>query len=75
MTVSLYEDHPLTDLDRKRILACLVNLRMICDSTYLFDKATRVSPKLDEFAGTLDEKIVDAFLEAIGPLRSTPPTP
>jgi SNF2 family DNA or RNA helicase len=40
----------LTDLDRKRILACLVNLRMICDSTHLFDKSTNVSPKLDEFA-------------------------
>ena len=40
----------LSDLDRKRVLACLVNLRMICDSTFLFDKATRSSPKLDEFA-------------------------
>jgi SNF2 family DNA or RNA helicase len=37
-----------TDLDRKRILACLANLRMICDSAFLFDKATHVSPKLDE---------------------------
>ena len=32
-------------------------------------------PKLDEFASTLKEKVVDSFLEAIGPLRSTPPTP
>ena len=40
----------LTDLDRKRILACLVNLRTICDSLFLFDGATHVSPKLDEFA-------------------------
>ena len=37
-----------TDLDRKRILACLANLRMICDSTFLFDQSTHVSPKLDE---------------------------
>ncbi len=29
-------------------------------------------PKLDAFAATLDEKYVDSFLEAIGPLRSTP---
>jgi len=30
-------------------------------------------PKLDAFAEKLDEKLVDAFLEAIGPLRTTPP--
>jgi SNF2 family DNA or RNA helicase len=40
----------LTDLDRKRILACVVNMRLVCDSTYLLDKQTNVSPKLDEFA-------------------------
>src|SRR5262245_1607969 len=40
----------LTDLDRKRILACIVNMRLLCDSTFLFDKLTNVSPKLDEFA-------------------------
>lgn len=28
-------------------------------------------PKLDAFAATLDEKYVDSFLEAIGPLRAT----
>ena len=40
----------LGELDRRRVLACLVNLRMICDSTFLFDKVSRHSPKLDEFA-------------------------
>lgn len=40
----------ITDLDRKRILACIVNMRLVCDSTFLFDKQTNVSPKLDEFA-------------------------
>src|SRR5262249_42583805 len=45
----------LTDLDRKRILACVVNLRMLCDSTFLFDKKTNVSPKLDEFAELVPE--------------------
>jgi SNF2 family DNA or RNA helicase len=48
----------LTDLDRKRILACVVNLRTICDSLFLFDKRTRVSPKLDEFAELVPELIV-----------------
>lgn len=45
----------LTDIDRKRILACLVNMRMLCDSTFLFDKQTHVSPKLAEFAELVGE--------------------
>lgn len=45
----------LTDLDRKRVLACVVNMRMLCDSTFLFDKRTNVSPKLDEFAELVPE--------------------
>ncbi len=45
----------LTELDRKRVLACLVNMRMLCDSTFLFDKQTNVSPKLDEFAELIDD--------------------
>lgn len=49
----------LSDLDRKRILACIVNMRLLCDSTFLFDKQTRVSPKLDEFAEVL-RQILDS---------------
>lgn len=44
-----------TDLDRKRILACIVNMRLLCDSTFLFDKQTNNSPKLDEFAEIISE--------------------
>jgi SNF2 family DNA or RNA helicase len=45
----------LTELDRKRILACIVNLRMLCNSSFLFDKETNHSPKLDEFAELLPD--------------------
>ena len=45
----------LTAIDRKRILACVVNMRMICDSTFLFDKTTNFSPKLTEFAEIIPE--------------------
>jgi hypothetical protein len=45
----------LTDLDRQRILACLVNLRSICNSTFLYDRTTHQSPKLDEFAELVPE--------------------
>jgi superfamily II DNA or RNA helicase len=53
----LLQKNYLTDLDRKRILACLVNMRTVCDSTFLFDRQTRVSPKLDEFAELVPELI------------------
>ena len=39
----------LSEVDRRRILACITNLRMLCDSTYLLDRETHTSPKLDEF--------------------------
>src|SRR5262245_25069188 len=45
----------LTEVDRRRVLACLSNLRMVCGSTFLLDKQTNVSPKLDELAELLDE--------------------
>jgi SNF2 family DNA or RNA helicase len=45
----------LTEVDRRRILACLANLRMLCDSTFLLDRTTKVSPKLDELAELLRE--------------------
>ena len=55
----LLQKNYLTDLDRKRILACVVNMRTICDSLFLFDKQSRVSPKLDEFAELLGELVGD----------------
>ncbi len=53
----LLQKNYLTDLDRKRVLACVVNLRTICDSLFLFDRQTRISPKLDEFAELVPELI------------------
>jgi SNF2 family DNA or RNA helicase len=55
----------LTDLDRKRILSCLTNMRMLCDSTFLFDKQTNVSPKLAEFAELLQELLTDPAHKAV----------
>ncbi len=55
----LLQKNYLTDLDRKRILASLVNLRTICDSLFLFDKQTRVSPKLDEFAELVPDLVTE----------------
>ncbi len=53
----LLQKNYLTDLDRKRILASVVNMRTICDSLFLFDRQTRVSPKLDEFEELIPEVV------------------
>ncbi|MFO0808871.1 MAG: DEAD/DEAH box helicase [Gemmataceae bacterium] len=55
----------LSDLDRKRVLSCLTNMRMLCDSSYLFDKSTDVSPKLDEFAERVQELCTDPDHKAV----------
>ncbi len=55
----LLQKNYLTDLDRKRILASVVNMRTICDSLFLFDRQNRVSPKLDEFAELVPEMVGD----------------
>jgi SNF2 family DNA or RNA helicase len=55
----------LNDLDRKRILACIVNMRLLCDSTFLFDKQTNISPKLDEFAPVLEELLASGDNKAV----------
>ena len=39
----------LSEIDLRRITCCIQNMRMLCDSTYLFDKETNHSPKLEEF--------------------------
>jgi superfamily II DNA or RNA helicase len=39
----------LSEIDQKRILCCIQNMRMLCNSTFLFDKKTHHSPKLAEF--------------------------
>jgi SNF2 family DNA or RNA helicase len=54
----------LTDLDRKRVLASVVNMRTICDSLFLFDRQNRVSPKLDEVEELLPELIAGGPGEA-----------
>ncbi|HTU89496.1 MAG TPA: C-terminal helicase domain-containing protein, partial [Gemmataceae bacterium] len=45
----------LTEIDRRRILASIANLRMLCDSTFMLDRQTKVSPKLEELEELLRE--------------------
>ena len=39
----------LSEIDQKRILCYIQNMRMLCNSTVLIDKQTHHSPKLQEF--------------------------
>jgi SNF2 family DNA or RNA helicase len=49
----------LSEIDQKRILCCLQNMRMLCNSTFLFDKKTNHSPKLAEFREIIRELAIE----------------
>jgi SNF2 family DNA or RNA helicase len=50
----------LTPMDLRRIQELLVRMRMVCDSTYLIDRKTHVSPKLTELASVIDELVIQS---------------
>jgi hypothetical protein len=52
----LHKKHK-TFYDMQRIQQILTSMRMVCDSTYLVDKETNHSPKLDELETILLEKL------------------
>jgi len=47
----------LTPMDLLRIQMLLLKMRQTCDSTYLIDRKTNISPKLDELATILEELV------------------
>jgi SNF2 family DNA or RNA helicase len=49
----------LSEIDLRRITCCIQNMRMLCDSTFLFDKTSRHSPKLDEFREIIRELAIE----------------
>jgi SNF2 family DNA or RNA helicase len=49
----------LSEIDLRRIMCCLQNMRMLCDSTFLFDKQTNHSPKLAEFREIIRELAIE----------------
>ncbi len=49
----------LSEIDLRRISCCIQNMRMLCNSTFLFDKATHHSPKLAEFREIIRELVVE----------------
>jgi SNF2 family DNA or RNA helicase len=49
----------LSEIDLRRIMCCLQNMRMLCNSTFLFDKQTNHSPKLAEFREIIRELTIE----------------
>jgi SNF2 family DNA or RNA helicase len=49
----------LSEIDLRRIQCCLQNMRMLCNSTFLFDKQTNHSPKLAEFREIIRELAIE----------------
>jgi len=47
----------LTAYDLQRLQILLTNMRMVCDSTYLIDEETNVSPKMEELKDILFNKL------------------
>src|SRR5207302_9637709 len=55
----------LTEVDRRRILCCIANMRMLCDSTFLHDHQTNSSPKLEEFGERVRELVLEETHKAV----------
>jgi SNF2 family DNA or RNA helicase len=47
----------ISPYDQQRLMLLMANMRMVCDSTYLVDKESYVSPKLHELKGILLDKL------------------
>src|SRR5437867_517080 len=48
-----------SEIYQKRVLCCLQNMRMLCNSTFLFDKHTNHSPKLAAFREIVRELAIE----------------
>jgi hypothetical protein len=49
----------LSEVDLRRITCCIQNMRMLCNSTFLYDKETNISPKLEEFREIIRELAIE----------------
>src|ERR1019366_7087785 len=56
----------LSEIDQKRVLCSIQNMRMLCNSTFLFDKQTHHSPKLQEFREILTELAIEENRKVVG---------
>lgn len=50
----------LTPMDVRRIQQLLASMRMVCNSTFLIDRKTNLSPKLKELEGVLSDLVIES---------------
>ncbi len=55
----------LTPMDNRRIQMLLLKMRQVCNSTFLIDRETNISPKLKELEGILDEIVIQNGRKAV----------
>jgi superfamily II DNA or RNA helicase len=55
----------LSDMDQRRLMIALQNMRMSCNSTYLLDQETDHGVKADELAALLDDLFADPEAKAV----------
>src|SRR3981081_1540453 len=55
----------LSDMDQRRLMVALQNMRMSCNSTYLLDQEPDHGVKADDLAELLDEFVVDPDAKAV----------
>ncbi|MFT5106630.1 MAG: SNF2 family DNA or RNA helicase, partial [Pseudoalteromonas tetraodonis] len=73
--IHLAKKRPLTREQHMSLMGKLGMMRMLCDTQFILDKKTRVSPKLDELKSILDEALANPetkvviFSEWIGMLE------
>lgn len=57
--IHLARKRPLRREEHQRLMMHLGMMRMVCDTQYILDGETRVSPKLDELADIFDEALLE----------------
>jgi len=61
----LAKRRPLLKKERDRLMRALGCMRMVCDTPFILDQKTRVSPKLDELEKLLDDLFSDPACKII----------
>jgi superfamily II DNA or RNA helicase len=51
--------HFLSEKDRRMLILCLAQMRMVCDSTFILDQTTRFDTKIDELLCIFEEALAD----------------
>ncbi|YCM43129.1 DEAD/DEAH box helicase [Verrucomicrobiaceae bacterium 227] len=59
------QQQPLRKEEREILMILLAKMRMLCDTQFILDKETRVSPKLDELVEIFDTALADPDVKII----------